>query len=137
MFYRHNFKGGKDKVIQEKIITPTNDRGYLKVVLSVNGKRHLRYIHRLVAEAFIPNPNSYREVNHIDSNPSNCCVDNLEWCDRKYNIDYMLKHQEAIKDRHERRMEALEDIYYLATSKETISSAEILGLISKDLLGDY
>lgn len=45
-------------------------------------------IHRLVAEAFIDNPNGYTEVNHIDECKQNNSADNLEWCDRKYNTNY-------------------------------------------------
>lgn len=45
-------------------------------------------VHRLVAKAFIPNPNDLPEVNHKDENPLNCKASNLEWCDRQYNIEY-------------------------------------------------
>ena len=50
-----------------------------------NGKDHK--IHRLVAKTFIPNPNNLPEVNHIDGNPKNNNVNNLEWCDRKTNLE--------------------------------------------------
>ena len=46
------------------------------------------FVHRLVALAFIPNPNNYPDINHKDENPSNNCVDNLEWCTEKYNMNY-------------------------------------------------
>ena len=62
--------------------------GYEGVVLSVNNIRKGYYIHRLVATAFIPNPDNLPQVNHRDENPSNNRVDNLEWCDGKYNINY-------------------------------------------------
>lgn len=61
---------------------------YLAVTLSRDGDSIAYSLHRLVAEAFIPNPYNLPEVNHKDENPLNCCVDNLEWCDHQYNIDY-------------------------------------------------
>ena len=57
-------------------------------MLTKNGKQKRYKIHRLVAEAFIPNPNNYPQVNHKDCNPLNNKVDNLEWCNAKYNINY-------------------------------------------------
>ena len=53
-----------------------------------NGKMHHRYVHVLVAQAFIPNPNGYPCVNHRDEDKLNNCVSNLEWCTYKYNSNY-------------------------------------------------
>lgn len=63
-------------------------RGYYILILSKNGKRLTNKVHRLVANAFISNPNNYPIVNHKDENKTNNCVNNLEWCDSKYNINY-------------------------------------------------
>lgn len=65
-----------------------NGKGYLRAHLYKNGKTKKYMVHRLVSETFLPNPNNLPEVNHRDENPKNCCVENLEWCDRKYNINY-------------------------------------------------
>ena len=65
-----------------------NAYGYPAIYLSSNGKRKYFLIHRLVAMAFIPNPNNYKEINHKDENPNNPNVNNLEWCTRKYNNNY-------------------------------------------------
>lgn len=62
--------------------------GYSAVYLQKDGKHCLRYIHRLVAEAFIPNPNGYPCVNHKDEIKQNNNVENLEWCTYKYNANY-------------------------------------------------
>lgn len=68
--------------------TYLNAYGYPAVDLWKNGKKKYFLVHRLVAEAFIPNPNNYKEINHKDENPANPNVDNLEWCTRKYNNNY-------------------------------------------------
>ena len=61
---------------------------YLIIRLIRNdGKRKGCLVHRLVAEAFIPNPNKYPEVNHKDKNKQNPNVKNLEWCTRKQNLE--------------------------------------------------
>lgn len=68
--------------------TYTNRFGYIGVGLHKDGEIHEKKIHRLVAEAFIPNPDNLPEVNHKDENKENNTVENLEWCTRKYNINY-------------------------------------------------
>ena len=65
---------------------------YLSVYLCHNGKIDRVGVHRLVAQAFIPNPDNKPEVNHIDGNPSNNRVDNLEWCSHRDNILHSIKH---------------------------------------------
>ena len=70
-------KGGYDK------------DGYIRVHLTAkNGKTKSEKIHRLVALAFLDNPNTHPVVNHKDENKQNNCVDNLEWCDTAYNTIY-------------------------------------------------
>lgn len=63
-------------------------KGYCLVKLSINGKSQEHKVHRLVAKAFIDNPNNYDCVNHKDENKSNNTVENLEWCTRAYNNTY-------------------------------------------------
>lgn len=75
--------------ITGKILKPRkHTNGYVRVILCKNKKHYDYYIHRLVAQAFIPNPNNLPEVNHIDENKSNNFVENLEWCDRIYQVHY-------------------------------------------------
>lgn len=74
---------------KEKIMKPYKaNNGYLKIGLNKNGIRKIMYIHRLVAETFIPNLNNYTEINHNDENKENNEVNNLKWCNHKYNINY-------------------------------------------------
>ena len=86
---------------KEEILTNTpNEKGYLYLFLYKKGKRKPYYIHRLVTDAFIVNPNNYEEVNHKDEDKTNNNVDNLEWCSRKYNMNYgtrKLKQSIAMK----------------------------------------
>ena len=60
--------------------------GYVKVYLYKDDKRFVRYLHRLVAEAFIPNPDHLPEVNHKDRDKSKCESSNLEWTSRQGNM---------------------------------------------------
>lgn len=62
--------------------------GYMQVRLYDNGKVKTVGVHTLVAKAFIPNPNKFPIVNHIDEDKTNNNVENLEWCDNQYNIRY-------------------------------------------------
>lgn len=62
--------------------------GYKTVQLKAGGKQGSYKVHRLVANAFIPNPNNYPQVNHIDENKQNNSVSNLEWCNAKYNNNF-------------------------------------------------
>lgn len=63
-------------------------RGYPQVSLCKNGLVRMYYVHRLVAEAFVPNPDQHPIVNHKDENPLNSRADNLEWCTYSYNMSY-------------------------------------------------
>ena len=79
-------------------LSKTND-GYIQVHLYKNGIRTGFKVHRLVAEGFLPNPNNLPEVNHKDENPINNSVNNLEWCDHKYNVNYGHRTENAINTR--------------------------------------
>ena len=84
------------EIIKEKV---PDKRGYLTVMLSKGNKVKNAKIHRLVAEAFIPNPLNLPEVNHKDEDKTNNCVHNLEWCEHLYNVMYgtKLERQSAKK----------------------------------------
>lgn len=66
----------------------SNGVGYLQLKLCKDGVPKTHLVHRLVAEAFVPNPYGYKEVNHKDENKSNNVSSNLEYCDRIYNLTY-------------------------------------------------
>lgn len=82
--YIINNSGDSNKTVWSKInncwLTPTDNGGHLRVAMTNdNGKKVKKYIHRLIAEAFIPNPNGYDVVHHKDHNPHNNNLENLEW----------------------------------------------------------
>ena len=82
----------KGRVLKQHI-----QRGYLYVGLSKQCKTKLYLVHRLVALAFIPNPLHLPEVNHKDEDKLNNNVDNLEWCDSKYNTNYGTRNKRKSK----------------------------------------
>ena len=81
----------------EHLLKPCLRDRYLSVRLSKNGKVKNCNIHRLVASAFIPNPNNYDVVNHIDTNRMNNNVNNLEWCTQSYNCIHAVNNGIASK----------------------------------------
>ena len=74
--------------VNEKILRPGKRNNYLHVRLCKDGKFKDYKIHRLVAQAFLPNPDNLPVVNHKDENKLNNNVENLEWCTQKYNVNY-------------------------------------------------
>lgn len=75
--------------------------GYLLVNLFKDRERKFYLIHRLVAEAYLPNPENLPQINHRDENKENNCLQNLEWCDCEYNSNYGLRN-EKISNSHKK-----------------------------------
>lgn len=98
--YQVSSEGRIKNIKRDKILSNLNVNGYKAINLHKNGVMKQYKIHRLVAETFIPNPNSLPQVNHKDENKSNNFVfinedgsvdsekSNLEWCDASYNSNY-------------------------------------------------
>lgn len=76
-------------------------KGYRRTVLTIDGKEKSFFVHQIIAETFIENPNNYKFVNHKDENESNNVASNLEWCDTNYNDNYGERNKnisKAMKD---------------------------------------
>ena len=76
-----------------QVLKQFNDKnGYLRVSIRIDSKQTKKYVHRLVAQTFIKNPDNLPQVNHRDCNPQNNHVENLEFCTASYNQKYRNKH---------------------------------------------
>lgn len=84
-----------------------NKYGYMVVGLHKNGKENKYLVHRLVAQTFIPNSNNFPEINHIDENKQNNSIPNLEWCDRKYNVNYGNAQKKRVTARYGEKEELI------------------------------
>lgn len=94
---RYVKQGNAEHFVKGRILKPQYNRsGYMYVYFRVNGKGINKKVHRLIAECFLPNPDNLPQVNHKDSDRTNNCVSNLEWCTSEYNIEYREKYGEAL-----------------------------------------
>ena len=74
-----------------------NGYGYLKASLYKDGKRKIYFLHRLIAETYLPNQDNLPQVNHKDEDKTNNALSNLEYCDAKYNINFGTRTERAAK----------------------------------------
>lgn len=122
---------GKEKILSQS----DNGNGYKKVYLSMPYEKRKMFVHRLVALAFIPNPNDLPFINHKDENPSNNNVDNLEWCDQKYNMNYgTLKQRQRDNNGRSKKVEC-EGVIYNSISECARHYNVTLSTISDYLTG--
>lgn len=124
---------GRKARIKGMLLNPKSERGYLSVTLYSGSRREHKKtgVHRLVAMAFIPNPNNYPYVNHKDENKENNNSDNLEWCTAKYNSNYgtaierRVAHQDwqSIAEKNSRSVIAVDDSGRIVKRYKSMTSA--------------
>lgn len=96
--YQISNKGNVYSKKSGRLLAPHPDgKGYLRVKFWENRKGYTFKVHRLVAQAFIPNPDNLPQVNHKDETKDNNSVDNLEWCDNTYNHGFGTRDERAKK----------------------------------------
>ena len=100
---------GKRKVLK----TYVQNSGYIYVDLYKNKKKKHHLVHRLVAQAFIPNPKNLPEINHKDEDKFNNCVDNLEYCNHQYNQNYSLSKPVEQYDKSGKFIQAFKSASYI------------------------
>lgn len=81
----NSFSTMKEKILKTSF---NNSKSYERIKISLNNRTKIYSIHRLVAITFIPNPNNYPQINHIDGDKSNNKVENLEWCTNNENMKH-------------------------------------------------
>ena len=115
--------------------------GYMRIILCKDKKHYDRYIHRLVAQAFISNPNNLPEVNHKDEDKTNNCVENLEWCDRVYQVNYGTFHDRMVEtqrktSKHSKPVKCVETgIVYISLHEAERETGILYTLICRALKG--
>ena len=116
---------GKEGILKGRL----DKDGYLRVGLCKNKKQKPFYIHRLVAKAFLPNPNNLPEVNHIDENKENNHVENLEWCDRKYNNNYGSRNERASVSMKGKKHKLKKQILCIETGEIFDTSQDVINIM--------
>lgn len=112
----------------QHILTPrVNSGGYGYVAFTINGERKNFAIHRIVANAFIPNPNGATEVNHKDYNRLNNCVDNLEWITSSDNKNHAYKKIENHIARGKQVEQYTKNGEYIKTYETVSDAAKAVG----------
>lgn len=133
--YRHTGK--------ERIMKVRRNNGYLIVGLCRDGKQKTFKVHRLVATAFISNPENLPQINHKDEDKTNNIVENLEWCSAKYNCNYGI-HNKKISEMQTNHPNKSKKVLCIETGKIYPSTRQVErdlgfnnGYISRCCLGEY
>lgn len=122
---------------KQRFLSPClTKRGYRMVILSKDGHQKHEYVHRLVAQAYIKNPDNLPQVNHKDEDKTNNNVENLEWCTGTYNVNYGTGKKRSVRKRSYKircietgeEFESINQCYYKYGWRATSISEHLRGL---------
>ena len=122
-------KNGIKRIRKEKILCiKKGKKGYCSIGLSKQCEHKFFLVHRLVAIAFLPNPQNLPCINHKDCNPVNNNVDNLEWCSYQYNSTYSDRIEKAVNSKCRKVCQYSKDGEYIATYRSAHYAAKQIGV---------
>lgn len=124
-----SLKFGKEKILKSR----KNNDGYLYINLCKEGKKKTHTIHRLVAQAFLPNPNNLPEVNHKDEDKTNNRIENIEYCDRKYNINYGNRNEKMAKSLSKPILQFTKEMELVRKWESATDASRVLGINQGDI----
>lgn len=124
------YSNGRVHIVEEKILKLNPDRkNYMRACLvDVNKKKHNKQVHRLVAQAFIPNPNNLPQVNHLNEIHYDNNIANLEWCTAEYNLNYGNRNRLASEARGKGILQLAMDGEFIRHHSGTRNAARSLNL---------
>lgn len=127
------YANGRVHIVEEKILSLRAGRkGYIYACLvDANKKKHNKQVHRLVAKAFLANPDNLPQVNHINEIHSDNRVDNLEWCTSEYNLNYGNRNKIASDSRGKDVLQLTLNGKFVCRHTGTRNAARALGLNPK------
>lgn len=112
---------------KERIINQFDGNGYCRIKLNKDGNSRKFFVHRLVAEAFIGDKGDKQEIDHIDTDRRNNCVENLRWCTKKENANFEVTYK--------RKCDALKEVQsrdYVKRAKLNMKNCKKVGMFDKD-----
>lgn len=124
-YYVSNF-GRVKSFYTGKILKPAISLGYLFVHLCNNSKRKIFYVHRLVAQLFVSNPDNKPQINHRDGNRLNNHISNLEWCTSAENIKHAVEHNliPSCEDNYLAKL-TQEQIFYIRDNPDNLTLKQL------------
>lgn len=125
-----SLKCGKERILRPLI----NTSGYYSIILCNDGVNKQFRIHRLVAQTFIPNLYNKPQVNHLDENKKNNCVDNLEWATAKENINHGTRNERAGYSRSKPILQYLKSGEFIREWQSSAEVERVLGIHNTNII---